>query len=253
MSNKTAPNEYQTAIENLKDLLKARKITYRDLAEGLGLSESGVKKILSSKDASFQRLVQICKYVGISLNELLEDQRSVPVDFNEKQQSEFLKEPLLFQVFWMLVYERRSVEGIKKSLRLSKADAFRLFRKLDVLGLIELLPDERLNVPAIRAIHWAGDGEFYKKIYRDWAKNLISDVAKPRSPEDELFLIRYLQMTKKTYADYMLAQKDLEQEFVRRSIQEMRLQAPGLEHVRLLTAADRRSFVTGRKVSEEIT
>lgn len=249
MSNKNkVPNEYRTAIENLKAVLKQKKINYKELAQGLKLSESGIKKILGAQDGSFQRLIQICRFVGISLSELLEDGKTLDVGFTPRQQTEFLKEPLLFQVYWLLVYERRSMTEVQEELRLNKTEAFRLARRLDVLSLITLLPGDRMRLPSVRAVRWTGDGEFIRKTYRDWSRRLVEDVAKPVSDAGELFIIRYFQMTTKTHGEFIAAIKALETEFVRRAIHEMRTRPPGLEHVRWITGVDMRSFVTGQKM-----
>jgi transcriptional regulator with XRE-family HTH domain len=245
--SKSVLNEYRSAIENLKKALKEKRITYAQMAQDLGLSESGIKKIFAARDGSFQRLVQIAKYVGLSVAELVEDTRSTKVGFTDKEQSEFLKDVRLFHAYWMLVYERASLEQVQAGLKISKAEAFKLARKLDALNLIKLLPGDRVLVPAIQVIHWDTDGEFIRKIYKEWSRGLVSDVAKPKSTDGEYFLIRYLQMTKKTYADFIAAQEHLADEFIRRSIQEMRTQSTGLEHVRWLIAADNRSFVNGQR------
>lgn len=237
--------EYQIVIQNLKELLKRQKRTYRELAEGVGLSESGMKKIFAARDGSFERLTQICRFVGVSLTELLENQQSLPVEFTPRQQAAFLKEPLLFQVFWMLVYERQSIEVVKAELRLSHGEAFKVVRRLDVLGMLKLLPGEKIRVPTVKAIHWVGDGEFQQKMYRDWSLALVRDVAGASPAPDQFFILRYLQMTPKTYQEFKQAHRHLEEEFIRRSIQEMRLQLPGLGHVRVLVALDTKSFVTG--------
>lgn len=238
-------NEYRAAIEILKRALKRRGLTYREIAKGIGLSESGVKKIFLASDGSFQRIAAICRYVGLSLAEIVEDRRTVAVGFSEKQQKAFLKDPALFHFYWLLVYERRSLQQAQDDLNLSKAEAFRLARKLDVLDLIKLLPGDRLRIPSIKAVRWTGDGEFIRTIYRNWSRSLIERIAKPENEEGDLFLLRYLQMTHKTYGEFLAALSALENEFVRRSIQEMRTQPAALGHVRWLVASDNRSFVTG--------
>lgn len=251
MKNKNKePNEYRAAIESLKAVLKAKQITYKELAQAVKLSESGLKKIFAAQDGSFQRLAQISRYIGISLSELIEENKTVDVGFSQKQQTEFLKEPLLFQVYWMLVYERRKVDSIQDELKLNKTEAFRILRRLDILDLIKLLPGDRLRIPSVKAVRWTGDGEFIRKMYREWSRNLVSDVAKVHSEPEELFIIRYFQMTPKTYTELLAAQKALEAEFIRRGIQEMRTRPPGLVHVRWLVAADTRSFITGKKSFE---
>lgn len=245
------PNEYRAATERLKQALKQRRITYHELAKGIGLSESGVKKIFSAQDGSFQRLAQICRYVGISLSELIEDRRTLSVGFTVTQQNEFLKNATLFQYYWLLVYERLPQKASANSLHLSKAEAFRLARKLDTLDLIKLLPGGRMRLPSIKAVRWVGDSEFLRNLYRNWSRSLLEKLAKPETKDGEFFLLRYLQMTPKTFAEFIAAQRSLEEEFVRRAIQEMRVKSPGLEHVRWLIAVDNRSFVTGRQLEDQ--
>lgn len=245
-ATKKEPTEYRLAISRLKLALKERTLTYRELAAAIGLSESGIKKIFAAKDGSFQRLVEICRYIGISITELLEDTRTLNVGFTEQQQKEFLKQPILFHYYWLLVYERRHQNELQKDLQLSKAESFRIARKLDHLGLIKLLPGDRIRLPSIKAVRWGGDGEFLRKLYHNWSLALINDVTKTQKKSGEVFLLRYFQMTAKTFAEFTEALQTIEDEFVRRSIHEMRLQSAGLEHVRWLVAADNRSFVTGR-------
>jgi transcriptional regulator with XRE-family HTH domain len=111
-----APNEYRAATEILKRELKKRGLTYQHLAAEIGLSESGIKKILAGYDGSFQRLAQICKVAGLAMADLFSDQETVDVDFSVEQQKAFLKEPRLFDFYWLLVYERRPLPQAQEEL-----------------------------------------------------------------------------------------------------------------------------------------
>ncbi len=239
----TDQSEYRLAVENLKARLKERQITYAELAEGIGMSESGVKKIFTGSDGSFQRLAQICKYAGVSLAEIVQSTKTIDVGFTDAQQTAFLREPALFQFYWMLAYEREALENTEKFFRLTKADSFRQLRQLDLLGLIKLLPGDRIRLPSVKAIRWSGDGPFMRKIYQDWSQRLVAKMAKPVTDPHELFIVRYFKMLPKTYNDFLQAQRALETEFVRRAIQEMRTGDSQLEHVRWLVAADQQSFL----------
>lgn len=239
-----APNEYEVAVENLKTVLKQRRITYRELAQGIGYSESGVKKILNARDGSFQKVAQICRYVGLSLSEIIEDGRTLKVGFSARQQTAFLEDPLLFRFYWLLVYERRSLEKVREALKISTKESFQLSRRLDGLDLLKLLPGDRLRLPTLKAVSWTGEGPFLQKLYRDWSRALVTRLAKPDFQEGELFILRYLQMTPKTFAEFKEAIHTLEAEFVRRSVQEMRIHPDKIQNVRWLTAVDDRSFVT---------
>lgn len=248
-NSKKALNDYKLAISTLKLALKQRGLTYRELGKAVGLSESGVKKIFLADDGSFLRLAQMAKFLGLSLTELVSDQRMTDVGFSEKQQREFMNNPLLFKFYWLLVYERAEFTTTTKDLKITNTEAFKLARKLDLLGLIKLLPGERVIVPSIKAVSWKGSGEFVAKLYREWSSQMVGQLAKPESAENELFIFRYIQMTTKTYAEFISAHRALEAEFMRRSIREMQLKPNDLNHVRWLTATDNRSFVTGRSLN----
>lgn len=236
--------EYQFAVQSLKAVLKAQRITYRELAKRVGLSESGLKKILGGRDGSFQRLASLCKEVGVSISELLEAQREklLPITFTEEQQSFFLSQPLAFELFWKIVYERMPPEKAQLSMHLESQDALRIYRQLDKLNLLPLLPGDRVRVPALKQIKWSGDGPLIRKLYREWSLRLVESLARPDLPADKLFIIRYFKMKPKTYQDFLYALRELEEEFLRRTIQDMKSEASDLADVRWVAAADNRSF-----------
>ena len=243
-----APNDYKLAVQKLKVTLKDRGMTYRELGKEIGLTESGVKKIFLANDGSFLRLSQIAKFLGLSLTELVSDQRMTQVGFSDKQQTEFLNNPLLFKLFWLLVYERADIAYAKKVLNLTNTEAFKLVRKLDLLGLVKLLPGERIIVSSVKAVSWKGKGKFVEKLYQDWATQMVSQIAKAESDDEELFIFRYVQMSTKTYNEFLLAQRAIETEFMRRSVRDMQLRPQDLKHVRWLVASDNKSFVTGKSL-----
>ena len=63
--------DFAAVMRAIKTILKVKKMTYRDLAEILEMSESGVKKILSAKDGSFGRVLQMCRALDVSLDDLI--------------------------------------------------------------------------------------------------------------------------------------------------------------------------------------
>ena len=239
-----ARTEYQVATDALKLALKRQKLTYRDLAKRLALSESGVKKILSADDGSFQRLAQISRELGLSMRELLEGEDSVlDITYTDKQQDYLLKHSRAFYLYWVLVYEREPLERARKALGLSEREAFSLLRRLDQLELLELLAGGRVRVPPVRPVRWVGGGPLVTKLYREWAAKFISAVASPERKPGEAFAIRYFRASRRTREELIEALRDLESEFARRAIRDMRTEAPELEHLRWVAAVDARSFL----------
>lgn len=240
-----ARNQYEVAIESLKRALKRQKLTYRELAPLLGLSESGVKKIFTSKDGSFQRLAQICEVLGLSMQDLLvgEEEGILDLRYSERQQEYLAKHPAAFQLYWRLVYERATLASAGKACGLGEKESFSLLRRLDELQLLELLPGGRVRVPAVRQIRWVGGGPLLEKLYREWSGRFIAKVARPDPGPDALFVVRYFRAREETIRDLMDAFRDLEREFMRRATRDMRSEAPDLRHLRWISAVDMRSFL----------
>jgi transcriptional regulator with XRE-family HTH domain len=237
--------EYEIAITQLKIALKAQKVTYRDLARRLGLSESGVKKIFTARDGSFQRIAGICAELGLSMSELLSgrDETMLDLAYSEAQQAYLVKEPRALRLYWALVYERRPLADAQKAAGLAARELFATLRQLDKLRLLELLPGDRLRVPPVRQLRWVGGGALVEKLYREWSASFLRAVASPAPAEGELFLIRYFRASRRTVDELTAALRDLEREFVRRAIREMRTEAPDLVHLRWMSAVDTRSFL----------
>ena len=59
-----------TLIDVLKRELKARGLTYADVAAHIGLSEASVKRMFSTRDFMLSRLDEICEFSGIELSDL---------------------------------------------------------------------------------------------------------------------------------------------------------------------------------------
>ena len=56
----------------LKLALKARKMSYRELAEKIEVSEKTIKRLFKDYDCSLSRLSLICDVIGLSVYELLD-------------------------------------------------------------------------------------------------------------------------------------------------------------------------------------
>lgn len=238
-------NQYEAATATLKLELKRQKLTYRDLAKRVGLSESGMKKILTAKDGSFQRLAEICDALGLAMRDLMEghDEGMLDLAYTESQQEFLLAQPQAFRLYWALVYERRNLPEAEKIAMVDSKQSFSLLRRLDQLQLLELLPQGRVRVPAVRQIRWVGGGPLVKKMYRDWTRAFLDRVATPDPPPGAFFLTRYFRASQRTADELTQALRDLEAEFVRRAIREMRTEAPGLVHLRWIAAVDNRSYL----------
>lgn len=139
---------YSTVTETLKRVLRERAITYRQLGDELGLSESGVKKIMSADDGSFGRLAQICAVASIDLFALLElAWKSPPQPFTfSDAQDDFMSDHPGHYYFWVsLMFAKLDVDKVIEAHGLDRRSARRYLSDLDDQGFIELLPGERIR------------------------------------------------------------------------------------------------------------
>jgi transcriptional regulator with XRE-family HTH domain len=238
--------QFHFIVGIIKSALKKKGISYRELGERIGLSESGVKKLFNGKDCSFNRLCEICDVIELPLTDLLHSfHASSPrdVDFTEKQQEFFLKNMDCFRFFWKLVYERWSVKKIQAHFELTERETFHYLKRLDEIGLIELHSGNRVKIQKIELIQWIGKGPLLKRLRRDWSTDLIHEILEGKIAEDHHFSIRSYQLTSQSAQELLNTLRDIDLEFGRRSIREMILYPDRVKQFRTLSALAAGSFV----------
>lgn len=88
-------------IDTLRAHLKARDLTYKDLADGLELSEVSVKRLFTGADIGLDRLEQICQFLQIELSDLFKTspkKRKLISRLTQAQEAEFAKNNKLLMV-----------------------------------------------------------------------------------------------------------------------------------------------------------
>ena len=118
----------------LKRSLKARNILYRDLAETLNLSESSVKRILSSKSLSLERLEEICKATDLSFAEICRnaqfEEESHAFQLTNEQEKALADNPRLLHYF-VLLHEGKKTQKIEKEYEITGQEAKKMLLELD--------------------------------------------------------------------------------------------------------------------------
>ena len=67
--------------EDLKQLMKAKKITSRELAAQIGVTETYISYLITGKKApSFRTMKRIAEYLGVSVTELFPEKKEPPAD-----------------------------------------------------------------------------------------------------------------------------------------------------------------------------
>jgi transcriptional regulator with XRE-family HTH domain len=152
----------QTAalVKALKNVLRARGLTYAQLAKGLGLSEASVKRVFAAQSFTLQRLDQVCDYVGIEISDLAKMvaiEGANPERLSIEQEKELVSDAKLLLVA-VHALNHWSLEQIVDTYAFSKPECIRLLARLDKLHIIDLLPNNKIRVRVARNFAWLPGG-----------------------------------------------------------------------------------------------
>jgi DNA-binding Xre family transcriptional regulator len=150
----------EQVLDVLRAELRAAGITYKALAERIGMSESSVKRMFGQKDMALSRLANICKAAGIALEDVLRraaDVRPQADTLTLTQERSLVANPRLLLVA-ICCLGHWSLEQVTETYRLSEAECIGCLAELDRLGLIELKPLNRYSLRVSNAFRWLADG-----------------------------------------------------------------------------------------------
>ena len=91
-------------VKGIKTRLKAQGISYRRLAELIGISEPTVKRDLARGNFSLQRLDLICDALGVSVADLVQPVDHAPLtELSEQQEQALVTNPRALVVTYLIV------------------------------------------------------------------------------------------------------------------------------------------------------
>lgn len=164
-------------LNSLKRSLKAKNILYRDLAKALNLSESSVKRILSSKSLSLDRLEEICRVADISFSEIVRSanlEEANQMQYLTEQQEEVLAENSRLLHYYMMLHEGKTPQKIEKEYQITNSEAKKFLFLLDRLNLIELHPRDKVKFKRHGFVRFRRDGPVGKALFSQTKASYLS-------------------------------------------------------------------------------
>jgi DNA-binding Xre family transcriptional regulator len=156
-------------VASLKRIMKARSVTYAQLARDIRLSEPSVKRILSRATLSLHRLEQICRALDVSIHEVTRLASEQSTDAAElltlEQENALASDKNLLACFYLLANGRTGRE-IATQLGADDRQLRRWFVKLHSLRLVELRSGLRARARTSSAISWRKDGPVRRRYER---------------------------------------------------------------------------------------
>lgn len=177
-------------VDTLKKILRERKITYAEVAEKLDLSEANVKRMFSKRHFTLNRLEDICAMAGADLGYLMarmHEGSMILDELSEDDERELASDIKLLLVAQLLV-NRWEYEDIVNTYQIDEFEATRLLAKLDRIGVIELLPGNRVKTKLSRDFKWIPNGPVYKFFEKHVAGDFFNCKFNPRAGELLVFV-----------------------------------------------------------------
>ena len=166
--------EHHLIVDALKNALKVKGLSYKDVADHLRLSEASVKRLFSKYEFSLHRLEQVCQLSEIKISDLIETSSQAKEEdthLYSLEQEEFFSKNPKYLAFFDLLIRLGSLKKVRKAKpQLSESKINTYLKKIEQLGLIQRNPGDRITFPVSRNVVWRQDGPL-RRTFLKWAKN----------------------------------------------------------------------------------
>jgi transcriptional regulator with XRE-family HTH domain len=156
-------------LNALKRALKNKQWNYKQVAEVLHVSESSVKRLLSNKKISLDRIEKICDATGISFADvckLAEWQDEDPYLVLSLEQEKILSEnPRLLHYFTLLT-DGYKPPKIEKEYQIPQVESKKFLYTLDKCNLIELHPKDKVKLIKNGLFRFRREGPVGKVVFQ---------------------------------------------------------------------------------------
>jgi transcriptional regulator with XRE-family HTH domain len=159
-------------VSTLKHLLKSRGITYASVASHLNRSVPAIKRQFAQQSFSIKTLESICDLLEIDMLELMQATEAAQASLQqltEAQETDLVAEPRRLLVA-VCVLNHWTLEQIINIYQITKAECIRYLIQLERIGLIQLMPDNRVKLRISRDFAWLPNGPIHR-FFREQAQS----------------------------------------------------------------------------------
>lgn len=199
-------------VQGIRSALRQRRMTYRELAVTVGVSEPTIKRDMSRGDFSLSRLDRICDALQLSLSDLAQSPASATTlltQLSEHQERALVRDPRLLVVTYLLVNDWKWSE-VTSTFQLDDNELISVLLRLDELGIVDYRPPRRIRRLTARNFAWRKDGPvhdfFLNRVAPEFLRSHFD------APTDELRFIGGL-LSQSSLAQMKAAIERLAQEF----------------------------------------
>ena len=214
----------QDLITALKAELKAADITYADLADALGMSESSIKRILAKGDMPLSRIDEMLRVLKMDFAELarkVADTQPLRRELSAEQEAAVVADRKLL-LLAICAFSQWSFEQMTGTYAISEAECVKYLVQLDRLGIIELRPLNRYRLKVAKGFRWRPNGP----VMQYFREHVIGDYYKAGfDGEGELLMLVHGQVSASQATSFVERLQRVGQDFAQQHLTEQKLPA----------------------------
>lgn len=157
---------FPALFDALKGHLKARGLTYADVARALGVSEATVKRIFSTRDCSLERFSALCDLAEIDLAELAKvapRPKRLLTQLSRAQEEELIADERLFLIAASALNQMQ-FDDMVANYTLSEVECLALLLRAEKLGILTLHANNRIRLNVSRHFAWIPNGPIMRYV-----------------------------------------------------------------------------------------
>jgi transcriptional regulator with XRE-family HTH domain len=207
------PSDIPRILTTLKGILRGKNMTYKQIAVRLGVHEATVKRNLNGRGLSLEFLERICNLADLRIPELLEmsqDEQDNRQHHISIRQESGLASNLLSTFFFLLLQRKWTPDEIRDEFQLTEAQLVNHLIRLDRLGVIKLLPNNRVRVLIGRHPDWKSGGPI-RQTFNRWLGQQFSNMDYARG----MFEVETVKIAPSSLALVQSLMKDFSEAIIR--------------------------------------
>ena len=209
-------------VDALKAELRAAGITYADLADALGMSESSVKRVFAKSDMPLSRIDEMLRVLKMDFAELarkVADAQPLAHELTAAQEAAVVADRRLLLVA-ICCLSQWSFEELTRDYALTDAECIKYMTQLDRLGIIELRPLNRYRLKVAKGFRWLPHGPVMRYFREHVAGDYLSGGF---DGEGELIMLVHGEITKNLAATLVERLQRVGHDFARAHVAEQKL------------------------------
>ncbi|QYF96095.1 helix-turn-helix transcriptional regulator [Massilia sp. PAMC28688] len=215
--------------------MKARGLTYGELAARIDMSEASVKRMFSQKNFTLQRLDEILTASGIEFEELSAAQAAPAMlqHLTLAQEREIIGDPRLLVVA-VSAMNHIGFDDIVRYYDMTELEVTKYLLRLDKIGFLELLPNNRVKLLIARTFSWIANGPIQTYFRHEAAGDYLN--SRFDGPDEVLRLVNVM-LSKQSSVALLERLKQVAAEFAQQHQHEVRLPLEQRHAISFIVAA----------------